>query len=112
MPEATRQHRARGTGATDRPRPTSQLTDRLAQDLGLDSLASAELAIWIEKEFGFSVGTPESLTTVGDVVLAASGKGISAIESALQRRQRRLVGAIAAPARSRFRRAPRSRRCS
>ncbi len=40
--------------------------------------------IWIEKEFGHSVGTPESLSTVGDVVLAASGKGISAIESPLR----------------------------
>ncbi len=82
-PEATRRivldEMARLTG-----RPDVQLTDRLAQDLGLDSLASAELVIWIEKEFGFSVGTPESLSTVGDVVLAASGKGISAIESPLR----------------------------
>ncbi len=82
-PEATRRivldELARLTGRGD-----VQLTDRLAQDLGLDSLASAELVIWIEREFGFSVGTPESLTTVGDVVLAASGKGISAIESVLR----------------------------
>jgi 1-acyl-sn-glycerol-3-phosphate acyltransferase/acyl carrier protein len=83
-PEATRrivlEEMSRLTGRAD-----VQLTDRLAQDLGLDSLASAELVIWIEKEFGHSVGTPESLTTVGDVVLAASGKGISAIESPLRR---------------------------
>ena len=75
------------------------LTDRLAQDLGLDSLASAELVIWIEKEFGFSVGTPESLSTVGDVVLAASGKGISAIESPLRSAELGLDGVAAATAR-------------
>ena len=82
-PEATRRividEMSRLTGRAD-----VQLTDRLAQDLGLDSLASAELVIWIETEFGHSVGTPESLTTVGDVVLAASGKGTSAIESPLR----------------------------
>jgi acyl-CoA synthetase (AMP-forming)/AMP-acid ligase II/1-acyl-sn-glycerol-3-phosphate acyltransferase/acyl carrier protein len=59
--------------------------DRLAHDLGLDSLAAAELALWLEKEFGFSVGTPESLVTVADVMLAASGKGISAIEADVRR---------------------------
>jgi long-chain-fatty-acid--[acyl-carrier-protein] ligase len=82
-PEATRRivvdELARLTGRAD-----IALTDRLAQDLGLDSLSAAELAIWIEKEFGFPVGTPESLVTVGDVVLAASGRGISAIESPLK----------------------------
>jgi len=82
-PEATRrivlEELSRLTGHAD-----VALTDRLAQDLGLDSLTGAELAIWIEKEFGFSVGTPESLVTVGDVVLAASGRGISAIESPLK----------------------------
>ena len=67
--------------------------------------------IWIEKEFGFSVGTPESLTTVGDVVLAASGKGISAIESALQERQRRLDRGSHRQRAQRSRRATRSRRC-
>ena len=82
-PEATRrivlEEMSRLTGRAD-----VQLTDRLAQDLGLDSLASAELVIWLEKEFGHSVGTPESLTSVGDVVLAAAGKGISAIDSPLR----------------------------
>ncbi|HEY3381712.1 MAG TPA: AMP-binding protein [Vicinamibacterales bacterium] len=84
MPEGTRrivvEELSRLTGRAD-----LGLTDRLAQDLGLDSLAAAELVMWIEKEFGFSVGTPESLVTVGDVVLAASGKGTSAIESELRR---------------------------
>jgi acyl-CoA synthetase (AMP-forming)/AMP-acid ligase II/1-acyl-sn-glycerol-3-phosphate acyltransferase/acyl carrier protein len=83
MPEATRQivldELARLTG-----RKEIALADRLAQDLALDSLATAELVLWVEKEFGFPAGTPESLVTVGDVVLAASGKGISAIESALK----------------------------
>jgi acyl-CoA synthetase (AMP-forming)/AMP-acid ligase II/1-acyl-sn-glycerol-3-phosphate acyltransferase/acyl carrier protein len=82
VPEATRrlvfEELARLTG-----RKQVSLPDRLAQDLGLDSLAAAELVLWIEKEFGFPAGTPESLVTVSDVVLAASGKGISAIESAL-----------------------------
>ncbi len=60
------------------------LDQQLARDLGLDSLASAELVAWIEQEFGFSVGTPESLRTVGDVVLAAAGHGVSALEADLK----------------------------
>jgi long-chain-fatty-acid--[acyl-carrier-protein] ligase len=80
VPEATREivveELARLTGKT-----AIALGDRLAHDLGLDSLAAAELVLWLEKEFGFSVGTPESLVTVADVVLAASGKGISALQA-------------------------------
>jgi long-chain-fatty-acid--[acyl-carrier-protein] ligase len=72
------------TGRTD-----LALGDRLAQDLGLDSLAAADLVIWIEREFGFSVGTPESLGTVGDVVLAAAGRGISSLEAELRPATRR-----------------------
>jgi acyl-CoA synthetase (AMP-forming)/AMP-acid ligase II/1-acyl-sn-glycerol-3-phosphate acyltransferase/acyl carrier protein len=64
--------------------PVTALGSQLAHDLGLDSLAIAELVVWIQKEFGFSVGTPESLQTVGDVVLAAGGKGISALEADLK----------------------------
>jgi acyl-CoA synthetase (AMP-forming)/AMP-acid ligase II/1-acyl-sn-glycerol-3-phosphate acyltransferase/acyl carrier protein len=83
VPEGTRrivvEEMARLTGHS-----SVQLTDRLAQDLGLDSLAAAELMVWIEQEFGFPAGTPESLVTVGDVVLAASGRGVSAIESELR----------------------------
>ena len=60
------------------------LTHALARDVGLDSLAIAELVTWIQAEFGFSVGTPESLLTVGDVVLAAAGRGMSAIASDLK----------------------------
>ncbi len=56
----------------------------LAQDLGMDSLAIAELVAWISTEFGHSLGTPESLKTVSDVILAAAGKGFSALESDLK----------------------------
>jgi acyl-[acyl-carrier-protein]-phospholipid O-acyltransferase/long-chain-fatty-acid--[acyl-carrier-protein] ligase len=71
---------ARVTGRTD-----LSLSDELARDLGLDSLATAELIVWIEHEFGFSIGTPESLKTVGDVVLGATGKGISTLEADVKR---------------------------
>ncbi len=60
------------------------LEQHLARDLGFDSLASAELVTWIEREFGFSVGTPESLNTVADVVLAAAGRGVSALQADLK----------------------------
>ncbi len=84
VPEATRQivheELERLTGKTE-----IRVGDRLAHDLGLDSLAAAELVLWLEKEFGFSVGTPESLVTVADVMLAASGRGISALEADVRR---------------------------
>jgi len=50
---------------------------RLAYDLGLDSLAVAEVIAWLEKEFGFSQVDVDSLNTVGDVMLAAMGKGVA-----------------------------------
>ena len=82
VPPATRQlvltQLASMTGRTE-----IAVTDRLAQDLGMDSLAVAGLIVWIEQEFSFSVGTPDSLRTVGDVMLAASGRGISAVEADL-----------------------------
>ncbi|MDD4891017.1 MAG: AMP-binding protein [Phycisphaerae bacterium] len=52
--------------------------DRLANELGLDSLARTELSVWLEKEFGFPQGGPEALRTVGDVMLAAAGEAVSA----------------------------------
>ena len=52
--------------------------DHLARDLGLDSLAGAELAAWLEREFGFSVPSVEALQTVGDVLLAACGEAAGA----------------------------------
>ena len=52
-------------------------SDRLAGDLGMDSLARAELLAWIEAEFGFPQGNSDSLRTVGDVLLAASGEAMA-----------------------------------
>ncbi|HSK08350.1 MAG TPA: AMP-binding protein [Vicinamibacterales bacterium] len=65
-------------------RAVVRLEDRVAEDLGLDSLGTAALGAWIEQEFGHSAGTPESLVTAGDVVLAAAGRGISAAEVSLR----------------------------
>jgi len=50
----------------------------LARDLGMDSLARMELQLWIEREFGFQGVDPESLQTVSDVLLAATGRAVSA----------------------------------
>lgn len=49
---------------------------RLSQDLGLDSLDRAELALWIGKEFGFNVSDVDAIQTVGDVLLAARGQAV------------------------------------
>ena len=49
----------------------------LARDLGLDSLARAELLAWLEAEFGFPQGDADALQTVGDVILAACGEAAS-----------------------------------
>ncbi len=49
----------------------------LAYDLGLDSLAMVEVIAWLEQEFGFSQVGADSLNTVGDVMLAAIGKGVA-----------------------------------
>jgi len=48
---------------------------KLDHDLGMDSLTRAELLLWIEQEFGFLQGNANSLESVGDVLLAASGQG-------------------------------------
>ncbi len=48
--------------------------DRLANELGIDSLAKAELLVWLEKEFGFGQVPPDALATVRDVLLAACGE--------------------------------------
>ena len=60
------------------------IDNQLSKDLGFDSLATAELVTWLQQEFGFSVDTPESLTTVADVVLAAAGQGVSHAASDLK----------------------------
>ncbi|MBU0482954.1 MAG: MFS transporter [Proteobacteria bacterium] len=50
-------------------------SDRLAHDLGVDSLSLMELAVWLEGEFGMSsLDDMSSLTTVNDCILAASGQ--------------------------------------
>ena len=48
----------------------------LARDLGMDSLMRLELQFWIEQEFAHPVSDPESLRTVGDVLLAACGRAV------------------------------------
>jgi len=50
--------------------------DRLAEDLGLDSLAKTELALWLAKEFGLGGEDVDALQTVGDVLLAARGQSV------------------------------------
>jgi long-chain-fatty-acid--[acyl-carrier-protein] ligase len=47
---------------------------KLARDLGLDSLARAELLVWIEKELGVPVADATTMETVADVLLAACGE--------------------------------------
>lgn len=46
----------------------------LARDLGLDSLATVDLILWLEQEFAVPVPGVEALRTVGDVILAACGQ--------------------------------------
>lgn len=58
--------------------------DRLALDLGLDSLARADLLVWLEKEFGFPGGDVDSMLTVADVILAAGGQGVVAEQKRLK----------------------------
>ncbi len=56
----------------------------LAGDLGLDSLAVSDIAIWIEQEFGHPQTDIESLQTVGDLMLAACGQAVWASEAKLR----------------------------
>ncbi|MCD4824592.1 MAG: AMP-binding protein [Phycisphaerae bacterium] len=53
-------------------------TSRLANDLGMDSLAGMELLAWLGAEFGFTQNDITAIQTVGDVMLAACGESISA----------------------------------
>ncbi len=48
--------------------------DRLAQDLGIDSLNLMETAQWLENEFGIPQDDFSSLNTVADCILAAYGE--------------------------------------
>ena len=52
--------------------------DRLAHELGMDSLATVDLLTWLAKEFGFPPGDIEHVRTVRDVLLAACGQGVAA----------------------------------
>jgi acyl-CoA synthetase (AMP-forming)/AMP-acid ligase II/1-acyl-sn-glycerol-3-phosphate acyltransferase/acyl carrier protein len=54
--------------------------DDLARDLGLDSLAKAELMLWLAREFGCQELDVDALHTVGDVLLAARGETVIARE--------------------------------
>lgn len=77
--------------------------DRLANDLGIDSLDKAELLVWLDKEFGFGQVPPDALATVYDVLLAACGEtggGAVNIPPAPKRwfRQDRSGGRLAVPA--------------
>lgn len=54
-----------------------QETDTLASDVGMDSLAVAELTVWVEQEFGHVIDDIEALVTVNDVFLAAAGQLVS-----------------------------------
>ncbi len=49
-------------------------TDRLAGDLGMDSLARTDLLLWLEKEFGFRQADADAMQTIGDCFLAACGQ--------------------------------------
>lgn len=48
--------------------------DSLPYDLGLDSLALMDVILWLEEEFDAPEIDPDSLRTVGDVMLAAEGR--------------------------------------
>jgi len=56
----------------------------LARDLGLDSLARADMIVWVEGEFGFPQGDADALQTVADVMLAACGESIGSQISQLK----------------------------
>ena len=51
-------------------------SDRLANDLALDSLTIMELAAWLENEFGIPIENTAALETVNDCFLAAGGQVI------------------------------------
>lgn len=65
-------HLREQTGST-----TIRDADRLAQDLGLDSLARAEILLWLAREFGQPTPAADSIYTVGDLLLAARGETVT-----------------------------------
>jgi long-chain-fatty-acid--[acyl-carrier-protein] ligase len=50
-----------------------QDSDRLAADLGMDSLVLVEFGSWLQEEFGVTADNLEVLQTVADCILAAGG---------------------------------------
>ncbi|MCI5144726.1 MAG: 2-acyl-glycerophospho-ethanolamine acyltransferase, partial [Candidatus Electrothrix sp. AR3] len=48
-------------------------SDKLAGDLGMDSLILAEFGVWLQQEFGVATENLEVLQTVADCILAAGG---------------------------------------
>lgn len=59
-------------------------TDRLAADLGMDSLTRTDLLLWIEKEFGFRQADADAMQTAGDVMLAACGRFVYLTPTAIK----------------------------
>ncbi len=55
-------------------RDTVKGSDRLANDLGIDSLALMDLAVWLENEFGVTLDDMSALAGVDDCILAAGGQ--------------------------------------
>lgn len=64
----------------------SQITtgQRLANELGLDSLTILEMGIWLEQEFGTAIEDPAALETVEDCILAAGGQVAQADEPGIK----------------------------
>jgi long-chain-fatty-acid--[acyl-carrier-protein] ligase len=58
--------------------------DRLAVELGLDSLLIVEAMVWLQTEFGASAANVDALRTVADVMQAASGESLAVGHIALQ----------------------------
>jgi long-chain-fatty-acid--[acyl-carrier-protein] ligase len=58
--------------------------DHLGDELGLDSLARAEVLAWLSAEFGYPPSNVDALQTAGDVLLAACGEAVSGGPTQLQ----------------------------
>ena len=52
-------------------------SDTLGSELGLDSLAVAELLFWVQNQFGHEAQNPEGVQTVANLMLAAIGESAS-----------------------------------
>lgn len=75
IPTATRETVAEYLREASGTNPSDD-RQRLAHDLGLDSLARVEIQGWIEKEFGYPQPEIDALETVGDVMRAAMGEAV------------------------------------